>query len=363
MTGHAAGAPGLAQERASRQKEDAAHARAHPLTQFGFDALVAGAARPRPRALAFCDWREGAAEEASYADLYQRVAAFLARLRGFDLARGEKVLVCCPPGAQSFVALTAAVAAGLDPVLAPLPLPMTKRTVAGAARALRVSGLFAPARFCGLDFEEQLLAIAAETPSIRLIGALCGTLDGAADFSREALEAPLSPRARLAEEWSAEERALVGAIDDVGAIDLVSQSGLLAAALDLARLIRGPGEIPILSLCAPSSLPALVAGPLAALLTGAPLHFLAPFESAAFLALLDALGPARLVAPAALLPDLAAAGLLSGGAVVSVAALAHRAAPPLRLEGAIACPVVELRANGGAVSLRRFGATYAPAHV
>ncbi|MCC3245502.1 AMP-binding protein [Methylocystis sp. WRRC1] len=349
--------------RAAAQALDASLARTHPLTQFGFDALVAGAARPRPGAPAFVDRHGDSTDDVSYADLYQRVGAFLARLRGFDFARGEKILICCPPGAQAFVALTAAVAAGLDPVLAPLPLPMRRAAVANAARAQRVCALFAPARFCGVDFEEPLLSIAAETPSVRLIGALSGTLDGAGDFSPAMLEAPLSPRARLADDWSADERALVGALDDVGAIDFSSQGALLAGALDLVRLTRDAGDAPILSLAAPSSLGALIAGPLAALLAGAPLHYLSPFTAERFLETLDALGPTRLVIPAVVLPDLARAGLLTNGALVSVCALYPGAATAPGIDAADACPIVELRLDGGAVILRDAGASHAPAHV
>ncbi|WP_442755127.1 AMP-dependent synthetase [Methylocystis sp. JAN1] len=340
------------------EDDDAALARAHPLTLFGFDALIAGAARPRPGALAFRDDHDGPADEVAYADLYQRVGAALSRLRAFEFAPGERALICCPPGAQSFVALTAALAAGLDPVLAPPPLPYSRDAVAQAAKALKVSALFGPAQFCGLDFEAPLREIAAGAPSIRLIGALHGALDGAADFSPAALAARPAPRARLDDEWGADERRLIGALDDVGQVDFATQGALLGAALDLVRATRAAGEAPILSLCAPSSLSALVAGPLAALLAGCPLHFLAPFKAARFVETLDALGPTRLVAPSSVLADLGRAGFLTNGALVSVAALCNGAGAA-RLDAAPACPIVELRAAGGAVSLR---ATHAPAH-
>lgn len=341
------------------EDEDAALARAHPLTLFGFDALVAGAARPRPGGLAFSDRHESAVDDVTYADLYQRVGACLTRLRSFDFSPGDKLLICCPPGAQSFVALTAALAAGLDPVLAPLPLPYSRAAIANAAKALQVAGLFAPAHFCGLEFEAPLLEIAAETPSIRLIGALSGALDGAADFSPAVPEAPVAPRVRLADEWANDERAQIAALDEIGCIHFASQGALLGAALDLVRATRSAGDAPVLSLCAPSSLTALVAGPLAALLAGSPLHFLAPFTAARFLETLDALGPTRLVAPASILSDLGRAGLLSSGALVSVAALCNGAATtPAEVEAA--CPVIELRALGGGVSLRRLA--HAPAH-
>ncbi len=339
-----------------------AAALAHPLTHFGFGALLAGAARPRPGALAFADRHDGARTETSYADLYQRVGACLARLRGFDLGQGEKVLICCPPGAQSFVTLAAALAGGLEPVLAPLPLPMACDAVARAARELNIAVLLAPAQFCGIDLAEPLLAIAARAPSIRIIGALAGALDDAADLSSDMAGTPMSPRARLKEGWSASESAAIGALDGAGAVDFLSQGALLGAALDLLRLTREAGEAPILSLAAPSNFGALVAGPLAALLAGAPLHYLAPFAAARLLDALDALGPVRLVAPAVILPDLARAGLLTNGAIVAVTALFTDAAPAPQIDAPGACPIVELRIRHGRITLDR-RAPDAPAHV
>lgn len=344
---------------ASLQNDDAALARAHPLTLFGFDALVAGAARPRPGALAFRDVRDDVTDQVTYADLYQRVGACLSRLRDLRIARGERIIVCSPPGAQGFVALTAALAAGLDPVLAPLPLPYARDAVARAAKTLQAAAIFAPAQFCGIDFEGPLLDLAACTPSIRLIAALDGALDGAVDFSPATLQAPHSPRVKLSDEWSGEESARVGALNDRGEVDFASQGSLLGVALDLVRLTRQAGEAPILSLCALSSLGALVAGPLAALLAGAPLHSLAPFTAERFLNSLDSLGPARLVAPASVLGDLSRAGLLTNGALLGVAALCTDAAAVIEVEAA--CPIVALRFSDGMLTLR--DATYAPAHV
>jgi hypothetical protein len=70
--------------------------RAHPLTLFGFDALVAGAARPRPGAAIFHDAHDGAAEDLTYADLYSRVAAGAAQLRECGLSRGDRIVFCAP---------------------------------------------------------------------------------------------------------------------------------------------------------------------------------------------------------------------------------------------------------------------------
>lgn len=324
-------------------------AASHPLSQFNIEALVAGAARPRPGALAFADHHDGARHEVSFADLYQRVGACVARLRSFELSPGERVVICAPPGVQPFVALVAALSAGLEPVLAPMPLPSTRHTLALAAREIEAAALFAPAQFCGVDFEEELLTLVGSTPSVRFIGALSGTLDGAADFSAATLSSAQTPRVRLLDEWRDGDRPQIGAVNDIGGVDFCSHSALLVAALDLVRLTRKDGHAPIVSLCAPSSLPALVAGPLTALIAGAPLHFLAPFEAARFLNILDALGRVRVVAPSVLLPDLARAGLLEGEALLSVTALTQGAEP--RFDGRADCPIVEIRARNGRITL------------
>lgn len=320
----------------------------HPLTLFGLDALVAGAARPRPGANAFHDAQDEETEVFTYADLCQSVAAGVAQLHELGLARGERALVCVPPGASGFLLLVAALAAGLEPALAPLPLPLSRAALARTAKKLSASALFAPAQFCGVDFEAELLDLAAQTPSIRLIGTLGGALDGAVDFSARALSARPAARLRISDEWAADDTPRIHALKPSGDPGAVTQGALIAATLDLLRLTRLTRATPIVTLCAPSSPEALVGGPLAALIGGAPLHSLAPFSSTRFLATLDALGPCRLVAPAAVLSDLARAGLLTNGALAGVVAIGDVVAAIPEA----ACPVVSLRLAGGTVALR-----------
>ena len=325
---------------------DAALARAHPLTSFGLDALVAGAARPRPWAPAIRDGETALA----FGEVVAAAGAGLARLRELDLARGERVLLLAAPRAQTLVALTALVAAGLEPVLAPVHAPAER--LAAAARAVRAAAILAPARFGALDLEETLLAVAARSPSIRVLATLGGVLDGAVDFSIRALLAPGAPRAPLHDGWPQDERVAIGALDDAGAPVFASQGALLARALDLVRATRAGGAAPALCLVSPASLAGLVAGPLAALLAGVPLHFFSPFEAAAFLKALDATGPARLVAPAAALPEFAQAGLLRRRAFVSATAIGECAEVFDRWRSIATarshcdCPVVSLDADG-----------------
>jgi hypothetical protein len=329
----------------SPEADSAPHA--HPLTLFGFDALVAGAARPRPGAAIFHDAHDDAADDLAYADLYGRVAASVAQLRECGLARGDRVILCAPPGAQGFVLLTAALAEGLEPVLAPLPLPLSRAAIARATKSLSVTALFAPAQFSGLDFEPALLDLAAQTPSVRLIGTLGGALDGGVDFSGPALSARQGPRLRISDEWAVDAIPRIGALGPSGEISYATQGALIGAAIDLVRMTRMSRETPILSLCAPSSPAALVGGPLAALIGGAPLHSLAPFSAASFIGALDRLGAVRLVAPAAVLSDLARAGLLTNGALVGVVANGDVVAAIPEA----ACPVMSLREETGTVVL------------
>ena len=69
---------------------------------------------------------------------------------------------------------------------------------------------------------------------------------------------------------------------------------------------------------------ACIAGPLAALLSGADLHFVAPFKADMFLQLLDDIGPVRLVAPAAIFAGSARSGLLNNGALLSCSVTSAR---------------------------------------
>jgi hypothetical protein len=326
-------------------------ARAHPLTMFGLDALVAGATRLRPDRLALRDSGGADRRELSFAELDRAIGAFLARLRGFDLARGERVLLCCAPASEAIIALTALVAAGLEPVLAPLQTP--PGVLARAASAVAAAAIVAPTRFDRLDLEATLLGVAAQTPSIRLLGTLGPeTIDGAVDFSLGALHGSSPARAKLHDGWTSGARAMIGAIDEAGAPVFISQGALLGHGLDLVRKTRRGGSAPVVSLVAPASFGGLIAGPLAALLAGAPTCFLAPFRAADFLALLDEIGPARLVAPTAILPDLARAGLLDNGALVSVVALSRRGGEHVEApRHPSTCPIVEIVGDGRAIHI------------
>ncbi|WP_312030559.1 AMP-dependent synthetase [Methylosinus sp. H3A] len=326
----------------SAGRRDGALARAHPLTMFGLDALIAGAARLRPARIAAGDASTGA--ELDHAELDRRVAAFRADLRGFDFQPGERILLFAAPSSATLVTLIGIISAGLEPVAAPLGLSIG--ALAAGARAVSAAALVAPASVGGQSLEELVFGVASQAPSVRLIGSLGpGTIDGAVDFgprSRNENDSPTATRA------APSKKVLIGALDQYGAPQFHEQAGLISASLGLIAKAHVNGSAPLLSLVSPGSIGGLVAGPLASLLSGAALHFLSPFDGAAFLAALDALGPVRLVAPRAVMADLDAAGLLTSGAVLACIAV-HRAGEEeqgFEPSHPYSCPIVEIGADG-----------------
>ena len=326
----------------SAGRREASLSRAHPLTMFGLDALIAGAARLRPARVAVADAPTGA--EIDHAELDRRVAAFRADLRGFDLRPGERVLLLAAPSSATLVALIGIISAGLEPVAAPLGLSVG--ALAAGGRAVAAAALVAPASIGGESLEELVFGVASQAPSIRLIGSLGpGTIDGAVDFGPRG-QSGASPAAMT--RAASSKKVLIGALDQYGAPQFHEQAGLISASLGLIAKAHVSGSAPLLSLVSPGSIGGLVAGPLAALLSGATLHFLAPFDGAAFLAALDAIGPARLVAPRAAMADLDAAGLLTSGALRACVAVqrAGEEEPAFEPSHPYSCPIVEIGGDG-----------------
>ncbi|WP_162009801.1 AMP-binding protein [Methylocystis heyeri] len=325
-------------------------ARTHPLTMFGIDALVFGSARLRPEKTALCDHGENGEETMAFSDLEKTARAFAARLGAFGLAPGARILLCCPAHGHSLAAITGIVAAGCEPVLA--PALFSPNALAKAARTVAAEALIAPAQTGEHHISEILLNIAARAPGLRLLGSLSPEpAEGLVDFSPAGLlAAAVRPASPAPERWTLGDR--LGSIDRDGAAAFVKQSALLGHGFDLVRETRhGGGAAPIVSLASPGTFAGLVAGPLAALLSGAELHFMAPFGAGAFLSLLRRVGPVRLVAPAAALPDLAQSGLLQNGALLSCAVVGslEEGMPVQAPEDS--CPILAISDAGGALTI------------
>lgn len=277
----------------------------HPLGAYGLDMLARGAARLRGGRLAVAEHGAGArAAPLLYRDLDALALGFAARVRECDLAPGARALIVGANRIGVVVALMGALAAGLEPVL--VPAHVDAQALSALARETGATSLFGALDYGGADWEAVLFETAAGALDVRVVGALSGGTGDMADFSPAALagaefqtpHAQKPPRIGLAR------------LDGEPGVEYFRQSDLVAEALDLIAQLALSSETPILATLSPASRAGLVAGTVAALLSGAPLHLFGPFEGARLLEVLDDMDGACLAAPAEALKDFAQAGAL-----------------------------------------------------
>ncbi|MCC0005655.1 MAG: AMP-binding protein [Methylobacteriaceae bacterium] len=322
-----------------------AHNTDHPLAAFGLDTVARGAARLRAERLAMAEAGPGAeCHPVAYGEFDRLALAFSAHARACGLLPGERVLIVGAARTGVAVAILGAIGAGLEPVIAPAHL--TPAALAFLAQSTGAVAVIGPTRYGAFDAEQAMLEIAATAPGVRLLGSLGpGASDGAVDFSPAGLRDPVDANALSIKTTTPARIGLVLAPEQKAPrVVFVSQSEIVAIALDFASRLRLNGERPILSTLSPASLAGLATGPVAALLVGAPLTWFGPFEAQSFIDTLDKAGPCHLIAPEAIAADLAAAGLIAPGRLESLS-LATRdpaaAAPPI---GA-SCPVALLASD------------------
>jgi hypothetical protein len=281
------------------------------LASFDLDSLVSGAVRLRADRAALAD---STSESASltFAELDRRVSALAAFWTDIGLKPGERVLIAGGASASSVVALVATMRAGLDAAMAPLHL--SGEEMVDFARDCEAVALAADAAYGELFPAEEMLSVAAQAARVRLVCSLGGgSVDGAVDADPAKLSTAAQHR-RAARQ--SESQILTRAPS--GEVLVHRQRTLVAAALDLVTRARIGMRLPIVATLAPSTFAGLVAGPVAALLAGAPLLLHGPFSAAGFSALLRSAGPVHLVAPLALLPALRTASLLGAEALASL---------------------------------------------
>ena len=279
-----------------------------PLASFDLDILLEGAAGLRGERIALSD----AADQVTFGEADRRASALAVYFGALGLSPGETVMIAAEARVDVFIAIAAATRAGMNVALAP---PWSNENAIGRmallAGAAAIIGAPREGRTERADF---WLAAAASAPCVRLLCSLGEErIDGAAPIDLRQL-APADRPARV-------ERQNLSCIVtfEGGAKPIVHrQQTLIAAALDLVARAKIGMRLPIVSTILPASFAGLVAGPAAALVSGASLHYNAPFDARAFLALVDAHAPAHLVAPAPIGPMLERAGLFEGGRLASV---------------------------------------------
>ncbi len=268
----------------------------HPLAAFGLDMLARGAARLRGDRPAISEAGPAAAASAlTYHDLDRLVVAFAARAVECGLAAGDRVVVLGATRIGAVVAILGSLAAGLEPVIA--PAHFTAGALAFLAQSTGATAVFGPTLFGGLDAEQVLLEAAALAPDIRVVGSLGpGIGDGMIDFSQQGLGGGGQP-ARVHREEAPRIGLALRADQRAPRATFLTQSAIVAQALDIVAAARMTADSTIVSTLSPASPAGLIAGPVAALLAGAPLVLFGPFDAAGVTLLVDRSAPCHLIAP------------------------------------------------------------------
>lgn len=329
----------------------------------GLETLVSGAARLRPEAFAFVD----RSTTCPFGIVAAQVAALARLFADCGLRPGERLLLAGGAEVSIVIALLAALRGGFVPAMAPLDLGPAE--LAAYARAIDAVALVGPTAYGELQPVESYFAAAAAVPSIRLLATLGpGEVDGAVDLSAAAVlrYAAAHPDHGLERGRPAPAPSALITFDR-GRLRPVAhdQATLMAAGLDFMARAEIGRATPILSCLPPTSFAGLVAGPFAALLSGATLHLHGPFAADDFLKAREHGGHAHLVIPAAVAAELAGAAVLDGlASVVLVSRLSAKGAfrPPALL--ASSCRVIDLYAideTAAVAEPRRGGYAVAPA--
>jgi hypothetical protein len=336
-----------------------------PFAQFSLDALVSATARLRPESFACHD----RVQSLPYGMLAVHVAALARQLSECGLKPGETIILTGGAEASLVVALIAALRGGYEPALAPLDLEPAQ--LAAYARALNAAAIIGPSHYGDFSPAETFLATAASVDSIRLVGSYGPQLfDGTLDLSpaaclRYATAFPDNGLDRPAVEPVAPPRIMTFDRGHGGRPVFHRQSTLIAAGLDFAARAKVGRETPILCTLPPTTFAGLVAGPFAALLSGAVLHLHGPFNAQDFVKTRDRLVHPHLVAPVTIASELRHAGVmddLASAILVSRLALQESAYVPEHFEAP--CAIIDLYAieeRAAVAEQRREGLAQPPA--
>jgi len=313
------------------------------LTPYSLDTLVSGAARLRPDALAFADrlspWPFGI--------VAAHVAALARIFADCGLQPGERILLVGGAEVSVVTAALAALRGGFVPALAPIDLDAA--ALSAYAEAIDAAAIAGPTTYGDLAPLDTCLTTAASVPSIRVVGNFGpGEHDGTVDFGVGAMLQYAAQHPDFGIERGkplpAEPPPVITYYRRHACPVAHRQATLLAAGLDFVARVRIGRITPILTTLAPVSAAGFVAGPCAALLSGAPLYLHGPFAEEDFLAARNQAESAHLVLPVGLAGDFA--GIYDGlASVVLVSRLsadeAYRAPPAIEAP----CQVLDLYAT------------------
>jgi hypothetical protein len=299
------------------------------LDGIGLDALVAVAVRTRPDQLFLreparrAQWAGSAGQDLTFSQLDQRATRLAGLLSLSRLPERSHALILAPMGSDLLLAMIGALRAGLRPVLLPL-----SATADELRRWLDVAGpsVVVTSTRCGdLEPARMMRDAAARSFNARLVCAFGPDVpDGAVPLDHVLGGTGQTPQPPTV--TSPAGIMTIGIETAQGARLALTESDLLASAVDIAKGMRLSEEARVLSLMTSPGVCALASGPYLALLTGAEYLPLGLFSLSALWAGLSDGRPTCLVAPAGVEVALRAAGIV-GHETISALMLIHRAAP------------------------------------
>lgn len=340
---------------------DMARGNADPLSALDFGSLASGAARLRPDRIAISDASGHPDRGISFDMLETRIGAMAKAWKKLGLMTGERIVIVANASAASLIGMYGALRAGLDVALAAPHLPADD--IARFGEQIGAAALAGEACCGDIDIADALLRAAARAERVRVVAALGATpIDGAAPLDALAAQSaagdadasPLSGRHAL---------VITRSID--GQCCFHRQRTIVASALDFVTRVQIGTQEPIVSTILPASFAGLAAGPIAGLISGAPLMLQSPFNGANFLRACEALQPVHAIVPVMMSEEIAASGLAQSPRLATLVLFARFKHMPADIPseppgGFLAChaPVFDLYGIGeiAAIAERRTSA-------
>lgn len=291
-------------------------ARSNPAAEMdglGLEAFVAVGVRSRPKQLFLREparremWAGTDGQNLSYTELDQgsrRLAALLLLSR---LPERSQALIFAPTGSEQLIAILGALRAGMKPFL--MPLSASSASLQGWFDSAGPSVAIGTSR-CG-DLEPALVLrdAAARSFNARLVCAFGLTPpDGVVPLDN--VISSLTPLPTLSMVTSPADILTISAETSHGIRQVMKETEIVAATVEIARLLRLSEVQRVLSLMMSPSLCALASGPYLAMLTGAEYLPLGRFSLSALWAGLSDGKQTTLVAPASIEQALRASGIV-----------------------------------------------------
>jgi len=306
---------------------------------FGFDlvSLVSSAAQLRTSKTAFVqaapvpDSANAGNSDIDYTSLRTLVNSYASAFRAFGLQPGERILIAGCLGVRAQAALISGLAAGLDTAVAGVHLDASD--LGNFARLTGAVAVVTEVCAAQSGAASQILSAAAQADAVRLVISLSDDApDGTVPMGAAGAASGRTPNLQRSP------RILTRTLN--GKLAAHSQQTLIAAGLDLIARTRISAGAPIVSTIVPASFAGLVCGPVAALLSGAPLVLHAPFDSKTLLQRIRELRPVQLMIPAAISAHLAASTVFNSTHLSALIVLSRFEGNPSALEAPPA-PVIQ----------------------